>query len=477
MFKPCNQFNLIPQDYKSFLWEWHEVIILEEIINELNITEIIESYSNTIRWTTAYNPRMLLKVLFYGYMNQTFSSRKLANKLKSDLAFMYLAWNNQPDFRTINNFRKKKWKMLEKIFVQIVLKAKELWLISFATTSVDGTKIYANASKNKNNDIETLDKKISKLFEEVDKIDKLEDRELWEDIENEIPEELKTKEWRDKKRQEIEEKKKKLEEKKEGVKNEIKNKQEAWIKQERINETDIDSRLMQMKKKDWWNGYNPQNLTENQFILVTTVTNSANDTNELIPVLKKFEEKYGILPEKILADKWYGTEENYNYWEEKNIATYIPHPKYSWVNLDDFIYDKKADIYEDKEWNIFKFKQYVWSLIWRKQWRPRLGEISKEEDFEAKLYFTILPDGRKKFLQIAKNLKAIFKKNDERLYSDEWKNIYKKRCCCVEPVFWNIKMNLKFERFSLRWFDGVQIEWNLISLAHNLKKIINFKAS
>lgn len=477
MFKNCNQFNLIPQDYKEFLWEWHEVIILEEIINELDITEIIASYSNSLRWTSAYHPRMLLKILFYWYMNQTFSSRKLAKKLKSDLAFMYLAWNNQADFRTINNFRKNKWWMLEWLFVQIVLKAKELWLISFWITSADWTKIYANASKNKNNDIESLDKKISKLFEEADKIDKLEDIEFWEDKENEIPEELKTKEWRDKKRKEIEEKKKKLEEKKEIVKIEIKAKKEAWINQERINETDVDSRLMMMKKKDWWNGYNPQNLTENQFILVTTVPNSANDTNELIPLLNKFEEKYNSLPKKVLADKWYWTEENYEYWEEKSIETYIPHPKQSWANLDEFIYSKKTDTYEDKEWNIFKLKQYVWSLNWRKRWRPKKWEIMKEEDFEAKLYMSIIKDWTKKYLQITKNLRTIFKKNDERLYSKEWKEIYKKRSWCVENVFWNIKMNLKFERFSLRWFNGVQIEWNLISLAHNLKKIMKFKVS
>ncbi len=213
MFKPNNQFNLLPQDYKSFLWEWHEAIILEEIINDLDLTEVIESYSNFFRWTTAYHPRMLLKVLFYWYMNQTFSSRKLANKLKSDLGFIYLAWNNQPNFRTINKFRKDKWEMLEWIFVQIVLKAKELWLISFWTVSLDWTKIYANASKNKNNDLEWLDKKISKLFDEADKIDKLEDKK-YRDNEDEIPEELKTKEGRDKKKKEITEKKKKLESRK-----------------------------------------------------------------------------------------------------------------------------------------------------------------------------------------------------------------------------------------------------------------------
>ncbi|MCP4523751.1 MAG: transposase, partial [Candidatus Gracilibacteria bacterium] len=317
MFKQDNQFNLIPQNYKSFLGESHEVIIFEEIINELDLTEIIESYSNFSRGTSAYHPRMLLKVLFYGYMNQTFSSRKLARKLRSDLAFMYLAGNNKPNFRTINKFRKNKGEMLEGIFIQIVLKAKELGLINFGTVSLDGTKIYANASKNKNNDLESLDKKISKLFDEADKINKLEDQE-YGDNEDEIPEELKTKAGRDKKKKEIAEKKKKLEEKKEDVKKKIQDKKDDGINQTRINDTDPDSRLMQMKKKDWGNGFNPQNTTENQFIISNTVPNSANDTNELIPALKKIEKQYGILPNCILADKGYGTEENYKYGKEKN---------------------------------------------------------------------------------------------------------------------------------------------------------------
>ena len=475
MFKQCNQFRLIPQDYKSFLWEGHELIILEEIINELDLTEIIESYSNHSRWTSAYDPRMLLKVLFYGYMNQTFSSRKIANKLKSDLAFMYLAGDNTPNFRTINNFRKEKLSMLEGIFVQIVLKAKELWLISFWTISIDWTKIYASASRDKNNTVEGLDKEISKLFKEAEKIDEIEDKNYGEGNSDKIPEELKTKEGREKRKKEIEEKRKKIEEKKEKVKKEIEVKKGNWIIQERINETDPDSRLMMMKRKDWWNWYNPQNATEKQFIITTRVPNSANDTKELIPVLKKIEEKYKIIPKKVLADKWYWTEENYKYWESKKIESYIPHPKQAWAKLEEYSYDKNVDEYEDLDGNKYRFKQYYWNLKSKKKWRPKKDVVSKDEDFQGKTYMTELEDWKKKYLNVSKNLKSIYKRNDDRLYSTEGKEIYRKRSWCVENVFWNIKMNLKFERFSLRGFSGVQIEWNLISLAHNLQKIIRFQ--
>lgn len=478
MFKEYNQDQsfLLPPSFKEFLWEWHEAIILSELINELNLDKLFSEYSNEWSWRPAYNPRMLLKVLFYWYMNQTFSSRKLANKLKSDLGFMYVSWNNKPDFRTINRFRKERWNILEDIFVQIVLKAKDLWLISFWTVSLDWTKIYANASKNKNNDIEWLDKKIKWLFDEADKIDELEDEEYWEDNETGIPEELKTKEGRDKKRKEIEEKKKKLENKKNEVKKEIKAKKDDWINQSRINDTDKDSRLMKMKRKDWWNGYNPQNLTENQFILLTIAPNSSEDTWELVPVLKKFNEKYNTFPDRQLADKWYASEENYSFLEKNNIESYVPHQKLQ-IDLDDYKYKEEMDTYEDKDWNIYKFKQNISKKQWWKRWRPHKGKKLKDDDIKAKIYVTKLKNWEEKFLHVNKNWHQFCKNNDKRLYSEKWKEIYKKRSWCVENVFWNIKMNLKFERFSLRWFKGVQIEWNLISLAHNLKKIIKFQAS
>jgi transposase len=156
MFKEYNQEQafLLPPSFREYLWEWHEAIILSEIIEELNLEKLLKEYNKNIAWNgrPAYNPKMLLKVLFYWYMNQTFSSRKLANKVKSDLWFMYISWNNKPDFRTINRFRKEKWNTLEDIFVQIVLKAKSLWLIKFWIVSLDWTKIYANASKSKNYD-------------------------------------------------------------------------------------------------------------------------------------------------------------------------------------------------------------------------------------------------------------------------------------------------------------------------------------
>lgn len=276
---------------------------------------------------------MLVKVLFYGYMNATFSSRRIASKLTSDLAYMFLSGNQQPDFRTINRFRKEKGDQLTSLFVQIVQRAQELGLISFGVVSIDGTKIYADASKHKNMDMETLEKKMKKLMEEAEEIDTLEDDEFGEDNDgSNIPDELKTKEGREKKREEIEKQKREkenqkqeiqikiqeLKTKKKFISDEIERHKKNNISMKRINTTDSDSRMMQMKRKDYSNGYNPQIATENQIILASTVPNSAGDIQELIPVLGKIKELYGTekQPKQVLADKGYASETNYEYLEQ-----------------------------------------------------------------------------------------------------------------------------------------------------------------
>ena len=476
MFKEYNQEQnyLIPPSYDDFLWEKHEARLLNNIINGLDLGFLYESYKNNKLWTTAYNPVMLLKILFYWYMNNTFSSRKIAKKLKSDLAFMYLAWNNQPDFRTINNFRKNKWKLLEEVFTQIIYLASELWLVKFWTFSIDWTQIYANASKYKNIDLEKLQEKISWLFDEADKIDNLEDEKYW-DKEDDIPDELADTE---KQKEAIEKAKKKYKELQDKANKENKEaKENKKSLRKNINTTDPDSRFQKMKRWDTAQWYNCQIVTENQIIVWNYIAWKPWDLDTLIPTLGKIKNKFNKTPKQILADKWYWNEKNYIYLEKENIKSYIPHSERNKVNLDDYIYDDKNDIYIDKENNIYVFKQFVWSLKWRKQWRPKKWEILKEEDFQAKLYISKQENWKNKFLQISKNQKLVYKRNDDRLYSEQWKKLYKSRSNEVEAVFWDIKFNLWFERFLLRWLKWVQIEWNLINIVHNLKKIMKFQVS
>lgn len=223
MFKPYiqNQAFLIPPSFRDFLSDDHEAVILSELIDSLDLSGLYKSYRNTFRGTTAYDPGMLFKVLIYAYSHKTFSSRSIALRLHSDIAFMYLSGLQKPDFRTINRFRKEKGNILERIFLQIVHLAHEMGMISFGTLSLDGTKIYANASKEKNETLTSLEKVISGFLRDAEAIDAIEDEKFGDDDGRNIPEELKTKEGREKKLRELKEKKEKTEKLQEKLKERI----------------------------------------------------------------------------------------------------------------------------------------------------------------------------------------------------------------------------------------------------------------
>ncbi len=466
MFKTYNQQqeSLIPISIKDFLWKSHEAVLLNDVVDNLDLTNLLKTYKNINWWTTAFHPKMLLKIIFYGYMNQTFSSRWIAKKLSSDLGYMYLAANNKPDFRTINRFRGERLFAVKDIFKQIVLMLKDLWVIGFWTVSLDGTKIYASASKENNHTEDWLDKMIDKLLKEAQELDEKEDEEFWDKQDN-IPEELADPEIRKKR---IKESLEKIKNTKQFVVNEISEKDKQGIKQEKINTTDKDSRLMQMKHKDFDNWYNAQIITENQIVLITDISNNACDINELIPTLESFKNEYGQVPEKLLADAGYSSWNNYEYLENDLIEGYVPLQNDKESDLSKYIYNEENDEYWDQEWNIYMLKQYVGLKI---KWRPKKWERLKEWEYEGKLYQTKLPNWDRKFLKIdAKRhkYKRIFK---ERIQSKEWKKIFNKRKIDVETVFANIKHNLKFSRFSLRWFNKASIERDIVCIAHNFKKM------
>jgi transposase len=344
------QSYLLPPNFGDFLGESHQAVILSEFIRELDTKELEQSYSNDKGGRSAYHPVMLLSILIYGYMNGMFSSRQIAKQLKENLSFMYLSGNERPDFRTISRFRKEKGVYLEKLFIAIVEKAQDLGMISFDICSIDRTKIYANASKEKNTTKKAIKERISSLIKEAEKIDELED-DIFGDDEDDENKDLKTKEGRQKKKEEIERAK---------VEEENRLKQISSIASDedtRINTTDPDSKLMKMKKKDHANGYNIQNITENGIIINSYVSTDQNDLKALIPSVNKMKELLR-LPQKLLADKGYSSTDNYSFCEENEIDTYIPafkKPK----DLSGYVYDKNNDIYTNKEGEIYHFKQHT----------------------------------------------------------------------------------------------------------------------
>ena len=464
-----NQGQLLPSNYGDFLGESHEAVILSEFIDELDTTDLVNSYDNLHGGSSAYHPVMLLKVLVYAYSTATFSSRNIAKTLKENLAFMYLSGNNTPEFRTIARFRSDKAEFLPNIFSQIVKKAHELELIAFENCSLDGTKIYANASTSSNYDKSQLEENIKDMIQKAADIDAMEDKLYGEDNEDDIDPQLKTKEGRKKRKEQIQKQKDKAND----ALNQISYSKGASSNPKR-NTTDPDSRLMKMKKGDFANGYNLQNITENGFILSNYIDNSSADQKTLIPTLKKLIKEHQS-PKNLLADKGYSTIKNYSYCEETNIDAYIPHTNIS-CDLNNYTYNKKDDTYTDNQGHVFAFKQHSKRIDGSKK-KGRSNKSSDIHQEHAKYENTVYMNeniltGKKSYMQVNPKWNSQCEKQRKKLSTKSGKALYKLRMHDVEGVFGNIKRNLKFTYFRLRGFNGVETEWNLIGIAHNTRKLL-----
>jgi len=227
---------------------------------------------------------------------------------------------------------------------------------------------------------------------------------------------------------------------------------------------------MMMKKKDFANWYNVQIATEKQYILWNYISNNANDLNELIPTFEKVKE-HGKKIWKARADTWYASTKNYRYLKKEWIDVYIPPPKDQSVNMEDYEYNKEEDVYKSREWLIYKFKQYVW-VQWGKRWRPKKWFVPKAWEYKAKTYMAITKEWKKKYLEVNEQRKASTKEQVEKQKTREWKEINRGRQWDVEAAFWNIKQNLWFTKFNLRGFKKVEIEWNIVSIVHNMRKMM-----
>ena len=137
---------LFPPNLSELIEEKYPVRLVSNIIDGLDIRSLIKNYK--LGGTSSYHPKMLLKVLVYGYLSNIYSSRKMEQALKENIHFMWLSAMSRPDHNTINGFRSERLKgEIKAIFTQIVLLLEKEGVVSLETTFVDGAKIEANANR------------------------------------------------------------------------------------------------------------------------------------------------------------------------------------------------------------------------------------------------------------------------------------------------------------------------------------------
>jgi transposase len=407
---------LLPPSLGDWLPEDHLAYFVSDVVEQLDLSAIESVYEEEERGQPPYHPRMMTKILIYGYCVGVFSARRMEKKLSEDIGFRVLAAGNQPDFRTISDFRKQHLVALQGLFDQVLQIALQAGTMKLGRVVLDGSKVKANASKHKamsygrmKEEEKRLKEEVNRLLEQAEATDAEEDRRYGRDkTGEELPAELARRETRLKR---IQEAKRALEER---AKEEAKSKGKAKPKAKmQYNFTDPESRIMP-GADGFVQAYNTQIAVEPDFqwIVGQRVSQATNDKQQLAPTVKAVEEQAGQKPQEVMTDSGYCSEANLKYLEKRKIEGFIATDK---------------ECYRD-----------------RQQPGPR-GP---------------LPQGATRVDRMRR-----------KLQTKVGAAIYSRRKTVVEPVFGQIKQARGFRQFLLRGLEKVQGEWALVCLTHNLLKL------
>lgn len=452
-----NQSLLFPANLLDFLKDDDLCMVIDDVVNNLDLSCLYANIAS--EGNVAYHPKMMLKVLFYAYASGIFSSRNIAKALGENIAFIYLAAWQRPDFRTINNFRKNNLEQIEDLFVQIVQLCQQLKMVKLGHISIDGSKFKANAADRKSYDRKRVEREMKRILDQAEKQDQQDDA-LYgsENNGDELPKEIRDREQRIEKLKQIQ-------------------KQLDRQGKEKINATDADAAFMKTTG-GIKTAYNAQASVDEQaqVIVAADVTNQPNDKEQLLPMIEQTEQNTGASIDTLSADSGYSTPENLQKLEAYDVDAYIPDDIYQGrsrgkqvgpFDKEHFIYDQSADAFTCPAGKVLKF----W---YTKRESKSVYRIYRCKQCDSCQHFgqcTPSKRGRSIWRRLVDNkIKAMRSKLD----SDEGKVIYAKRRHIVEPVFGHIKTIIGFTGFHLRGLKKVNAEFKLVAIAHNLKKISKY---
>lgn len=428
-FRPYfpDQEFLLPPRLRDWLPEDHLAYFVSDVVDQLDLARVYAVYGDEQRGQPPYDPRMMTKLLFYSYCIGVYSSRRIQRRLKEDIGFRVLAAGNEPDFRTISDFRKVHLEALKGLFEQFLKIALEAGAMKVGRVALDGTKVKANASKHKAMSYDRMNEKeeeiraaVRELLEKAAAADASEDADYADRVGDELPAELQRKERRLEK---IQAAKRALEERT-RQKAEAQGKCEAEVKKakpaakDQYNFTDPESRVM--KGSDGFvQAYNAQIAVESefQFIVGQTVTQAANDKEQVEPMVEAVEQQSGQRPEELLADNGYCSEKN----------------------LESLDSDKQPEKQID-----------AYIAAGRQKHGERRMPCKRGP----------LPKGATRVDRMRR-----------KLQTEVGAAVYAARKGIVEPVFGQIKQARGFRQFLLRGLKKVQGEWALVCLTHNILKL------
>ncbi|WP_243289810.1 IS1182 family transposase [Bacillus sp. FJAT-47783] len=526
-FKPYDNRQVqVIFDLEALIPDHHVARVVDEMVEAVPDDVLFSHYKGGGR--SSYHPKMMLKVILYAYSQKVYSCRGIEKLIQENIPAMWLAAMQQPDFRTINEFRGERMKsLMDELFEAMIMKLIKDNYISMENYFLDGTKIEANANKftfvwkKSTSKFEAMLKK--KIQETLQYIQQLTQEETGA-IQKEIVEDPEMTE------QKLEAIAAKIEEKVEGLTKEIETEQDPETRKEKrqkrsqwkkplklirenflprlakykeqnetfgdrnsYSKTDKDATFMRMKEDPMKNGqlkpgYNVQMGTEGQFIVFYSIHQRPTDTRCMIPHLQKLASTSIPMPKTIIADAGYGSEENYVYAlgdeKEPRFDFLIPYGTYEQEQTRKY----KKDIRHAKNWTYLEqddcFICPNGRKVLFKKYQTKKNSSGYEQSFKIyecedctncplKAKCTKAKGNRQvHWNTVFEEMKA---KAKTALECEEKAAIYARRKVEVESVFGHIKGNRSFRRFSLRGLDKVHVEFGIVALAHNILKVAGIR--
>ena len=488
---------LLPPSLDELVPENHMVRVVDAVIDRLDISDILSTYRGG--GNSAFNPKMMLKVLVFAYLSNVYSSRRIEELLRRDIYFMWLAGMKRPDFRTINYYRGKRLKEgFDTVFTQVVRLLHEEGFVSLKVQYIDGTKIESVANKYTfvwRGSVEKYDARLKAKTEAL--LRQIEQNHAIENQENPVPEELtaeevtkrveRIKEKVDAETLSKEERKalKQIETDSVPRMNRYREQLETMGSRNSYSKTDPDATFMRMKEDAMLNGqlkpgYNVQISTENQFITNFGIYQRPTDTLTMISYLESFKARYGMQSEEIVADSGYGSEENYEYMFSNGMTPYVKYNMFHveqrrgyrnnpfrvsnlFYNPDDDFYvcpmgQKLKFIRQEKRYTASGYQQTV--SVYRAsrcEGCPLRGQCHKSK--------------RDRQIEVNHTLDDYKARARELLTSEQGIKHRSNRPIEPEAVFGQIKECGRFRRLRLKGLTGAKIDFGLKALAHNLRKL------
>lgn len=500
-FKPLtsHQSVLFPEDIGSRIADNHPVRLVDTVVDGLNIDSVLKKYKGG--GTSSFHPRMMIKVLFYAYLSNIYSCRKIARSLEENIYFMWLSGNSTPDFRTINHFRSKRLRNeLQELFSQLVVMLEEMGYVSLDVQYIDGTKIEARSGKytfiwrksvEKNK--AKLENKIASILADIDSQTEIDKQEC--KLADEVPEPIDHNALKEK----LRELNKRLKGKDKSTDKQLKKLQEEHLprlekynqqlddigQRNSMSKTDKDATFMRMKDDHMKNGqlkaaYNVQISTRNQFITHAGLHQTPGDTTTLESHLDDFELRYGRQSKEVVADAGYGSEQNYEMLKGKHIAPYV---KYNYFHKE----QKRAsrnhpflvqNLYYNQEGDYFicPMGQHMHNIgttekVSAAGYRSKITNYKAQRCDRCPMRSLCHNSKTARVIQVNHRLTQLRQEAKELLMSEKGIKHRKSRCVEPEAVFGQLKSNNRFNRFTFFGKAKTEMELLLMAIGHNLRKL------